>query len=167
MWSNTTQAWQGSPSTGAAVRSPVTSRAPCVASDCRPTGTPANYVVFTSRVHRTGWRRAPIAYLGGAAVFLSDDDLPTLSADGLPSAWTDDASITFKANDTGLGAQKLNVSSPSAPGSGFGGDYSSPCSGDRAYRCPNEISKAYGLGPLPRGRPERQGRGRRRDRPSR
>lgn len=151
IWSNTRSAWDGD---GSLECGPLardrTFHGSCVDASCTPAGTPGNYAIFASYIHQPGWRGPFTSYLGAAAVYLSDRDLPTITADSRPAGWDDGASpLEVNVRDTGLGVKRLNASASEAPG--FGSSYTSSCSGNRSYRCPNDFRGSYPLTSLPEG----------------
>jgi hypothetical protein len=107
------------------------------------------------------WRDA---YLGGAAIWLGDTDLPTLalshsgvtigSADWSYSNWVDDtnASVTVNGADAGLGVKRMLV--PNATNLAVDQNIPEWCDGTNSARCPQSpqpVTTNYDTGDLPDG----------------
>jgi RHS repeat-associated protein len=118
-------------------------RTSCI-SGCAWAGTPGNAMVIgmqmTGRTGSYGTFGAAV-YMGQAIMMLHDDDSPTitLSHSGLPSGWTNQATIrtTVNSADPGLGIRAVGFLSDTAE---FGDAYDALICGDRFFRCPNTTS---------------------------
>jgi hypothetical protein len=134
--------WQKSWFSGAQISNGSTTL--CV-SDCGPSGaTPGNYFSFGMQMLGATGPYGAIASLGRAALYLSDNDSPSVTSvshAGLDSSWRSGGTVTtyVSGSDLGLGLDYGEVTSDN--GQIFKPQLTS-C-GDRDSRCPNTSTGTY------------------------
>ena len=137
---STTTTWsQGTTSGSGAWSSCVNfssdSRTTCVSADCSPTGPVGNEAAVRLYMSGAGLRTNPATlFVGGATVYLSDDNDPYLVGDAAPTRWFSSGLATWSldVNDGGLGVSSVSY----AIAGGGSGSLSRGCTGTAASRCP-------------------------------
>jgi hypothetical protein len=153
IFSRTANAYEpGSPASQCAAITDYPSKVTCVNADCTPGGTTGNAAMFGIRTQGAGQRSTFTGYLGGAAIYETDNVKPVMANGGFPAGWVSSATgLTVRATDTGMGMEKVVLDSPAKPGWNQAQTRDFACAGDRNHRCPKIIEITFDTGDLPDG----------------
>jgi RHS repeat-associated protein len=120
------------------------SRSLCARAACAQDGTPGSAATVEQAMDGAGARTsASTAFAGGATVYLSDGDAPTLSSSPAPTSWHRTGLVTWdaQAHDSGLGVASISWEAPASQ------DGESPvgCTGLADDRCPASYTGGVSL----------------------
>lgn len=125
----------------------------CVRTDCTAAGSTGNTAMFGIKANTTATLGSFTGYLGGAAIYETDNVTPTMTSAGIPAGWVESASgMTVSGTDAGMGMVKVALDSPSNASwdQNRTKDFT-PC-GDRNHRCPKIVQPdPFATGSLPQG----------------
>lgn len=142
----------GSPASQCAAITDYSSKIVCVRTDCTPGGTTGNSAMFGIKTQGAGPRSTFTGYLGGAAIYETDDVKPVMANGNFPSGWVSSAAgMTARGTDTGMGMERLVVDSPAKADWNQAQTRDFACAGDRNHRCPKIAENTFDSGNLPEG----------------